>query len=88
MVNSCSFWNLRIDKKTTLNKPRRELGSAILGNIAQSVEQLAVNQCVLGSIPSISVYAVCPGGEEAVLKTVGCYRLSGSNPVCSVREPY
>ena len=23
-------------------------------------------------------------GEEAVLKTVGCKRLAGSNPVCSV----
>ena len=30
-------------------------------------------------------YAVCPGGEEAVLKTVGRKRLAGSNPVCSVR---
>lgn len=26
-------------------------------------------------------YAVCPGGEGAVLKTVGCKRLAGSNPV-------
>lgn len=25
--------------------------------------------------------AVCPGGEGAVLKTVGCNRLAGSNPV-------
>lgn len=29
-------------------------------------------------------YAVCPGGEGAVLKTVGCKRLAGSNPVCGV----
>ena len=28
-------------------------------------------------------YAVCPGGEEAVLKIVGCKRLAGSNPVHS-----
>ena len=28
-------------------------------------------------------YAACPGGEGAVLKTVGCERLAGSNPVCS-----
>ena len=26
-------------------------------------------------------YAVCPGGEEAVLKTVGLKGLAGSNPV-------
>ena len=26
-------------------------------------------------------YAVCPGGEEVVLKTIGCKRLAGSNPV-------
>lgn len=29
-------------------------------------------------------YAVCPGGEGAVLKTVGCKRLAGSNPVYGV----
>ena len=29
-------------------------------------------------------YAVCPGGEEAVLKIVGRKRLAGSNPVYSV----
>ena len=29
-------------------------------------------------------YAVCPGGEGAVLKTVGPKGLAGSNPVCSV----
>ena len=28
--------------------------------------------------------AVCPGGEEAVLKIVGRKRLAGSNPVYSV----
>ena len=30
------------------------------------------------------VYAACPGGEEAVLKTVGSKGLAGSNPVRSV----
>ena len=29
----------------------------------------------------IIFYAVCPGGEGAVLKIVGCNRLAGSNPV-------
>lgn len=29
-----------------------------------------------------SQYAVCPGGEGAVLKTVGLKGLAGSNPVC------
>ena len=29
-------------------------------------------------------FAVCPGGEGAVLKTVGCKRLAGSNPVHGV----
>lgn len=29
-------------------------------------------------------YSVCPGGEGAVLKTVGCKRLAGSNPVYGV----
>ena len=29
-------------------------------------------------------YAVCPGGEGAALKTVGCKRLAGSNPVYGV----
>ena len=36
-------------------------------------------------------YAVCPGGEGAVLKTVGCKRLAGSNPVhgvCSNKSKY
>ena len=36
-------------------------------------------------------YAVCPGGEGAVLKTVGCKRLAGSNPVhgaCSSKSKY
>ena len=32
------------------------------------------------SIKSI-LYAVCPGGEGADLKSVGCKRLAGSNPV-------
>lgn len=31
-------------------------------------------------------YAVCPGGEGAVLKTVGLYGLAGSNPVCGVKK--
>ena len=56
-----------------------------LGNMAQLVEQSAVNRCVLGSIPSVSVYAAFPSGEGAVLKTVGCERLVGSNPMCSVK---
>ena len=29
-----------------------------------------------------NLYAVCPGGEGAVLKTVGPEGLAGSNPVC------
>ncbi len=33
----------------------------------------------------IKKYAVCPGGEGAVLKTVGCNRLAGSNPVHGAR---
>ena len=32
----------------------------------------------------IRKYAVCPGGEGAVLKTVGLNRLAGSNPVHGV----
>ena len=28
-----------------------------------------------------AISAVCPGGEGAVLKIVGCKRLAGSNPV-------
>ena len=31
-----------------------------------------------------AIFAVCPGGEGAVLKTVGCKRLAGSNPVYGV----
>ena len=30
-------------------------------------------------------YAVCPGGEGVVLKTIGCKRLAGSNPVYCVK---
>ena len=30
----------------------------------------------------VETSAVCPGGEGAVLKTVGLKRLAGSNPVC------
>ena len=30
-------------------------------------------------------YAVCPGGEGADLKSVGCKRLAGSNPVHGAR---
>ena len=29
-------------------------------------------------------FAACPGGEGAVLKTVGPKGLAGSNPACSV----
>ncbi len=32
--------------------------------------------------PCNLIYAVCPGGEGAVLKTVGLFGLAGSNPVC------
>ena len=32
--------------------------------------------------PHYPCYAVCPGGEGAVLKTVGPEGLAGSNPVC------
>ena len=38
---------------------------------------------VWARIPVSPPYAVCPGGEEAVLKIVGCKRLAGSNPVHS-----
>lgn len=34
---------------------------------------------------SASKFAVCPGGEGAVLKTVGCKSLAGSNPVHSAK---
>ena len=36
-------------------------------------------------VPVSPPYAVCPGGEGAVLKTVGCNRLAGSNPVHGAR---
>ena len=53
----------------------------------------AFNPEMLGSIPIghinnflllyiVETSAVCPGGEGAVLKTVGLKRLAGSNPVC------
>ena len=32
----------------------------------------------------MTLYAVCPGGEGAVLKTVDQKWFAGSNPVCSV----
>lgn len=32
---------------------------------------------------SAIIYAACPGGEGAVLNTVGRKRLAGPNPVCS-----
>lgn len=35
-----------------------------------------------------SQYAVCPGGEGAVLKTVGLKGLAGSNPVCGAIYAY
>ena len=31
-------------------------------------------------------YAACPGGEDAVLKTVDPKGFAGSNPVCSAFE--
>lgn len=34
--------------------------------------------------PPIQQFAVCPGGEGAVLKTVGLKGLAGSNPVYGV----
>ena len=37
-----------------------------------------------GSNPFDDSYAACPGGEEAVLKTVGLKGLVGSNPMRSV----
>ena len=33
----------------------------------------------------VALYGACPGGEEAVLKTVGLKRFAGSNPVCSAK---
>ena len=36
-------------------------------------------------IPVSAPYAVCPGGEGADLKSVGCKRLAGSNPVHGAR---
>ena len=36
--------------------------------------------------PCNLIYAVCPGGEGAVLKTVGLKGLAGSNPVCGVKK--
>ena len=45
-------------------------------------EHFPYKEEVVGSSPSFRTkYAVCPGGEGAVLKTVGCNRLAGSNPV-------
>ena len=43
----------------------------------------------MGSIPIGHIYikyAVCPGGEGAVLKTVGLKGLAGSNPVYGVHR--
>ena len=56
-------------------------------SVAQMAEQLTFNQRGTGSRPVGStrricaVNAVCPGGEGAVLKTVGLKGLAGSNPV-------
>lgn len=49
-----------------------------------------INMEITGLIPvekqeysSAFYFAACPGGEGAVLKTVGPKGLAGSNPVCS-----
>lgn len=34
-------------------------------------------------VAQLGLYAACPGGEGADLKSVGCKRLAGSNPVRS-----
>ena len=34
------------------------------------------------------IYAVCPGGEGAVLKTVGPKGFAGSNPVCGAWDTH
>ena len=62
------------------------LGSSPAG-ITVAVVQRPVPQIVDLKIwvrfPSVTLKnAVCPGGEEAVLKTVGPSGLAGSNPVC------
>ena len=36
-------------------------------------------------LPVALKLGACPGGEEAVLKTVGLKRFAGSNPVCSAK---
>ena len=46
-----------------------------------SVSPLQGGSCGFESLSEYHLYAVCPGGEGAVLKTVGCNRLAGSNPV-------
>ena len=50
--------------------------------VVQLAERRSVEPKVESSILSIlPIYAVCPGGEGAVLKTVGSKGLAGSNPV-------
>ena len=50
--------------------------------VQRSVPQI-VNLKIWVRFPLVTLikYAVCPGGEGAVLKTVGLKGLAGSNPV-------
>ena len=50
-----------------------------------SVSPLQGGSCGFESLSEYHLYAVCPGGEEAVLKTVGRNWLVGSNPMfCAI----
>ena len=54
------------------------------GTYLSWLEEWSYKPSVESSILSVPIYAMCLGGEEAVLKTVGRKRLAGSNPVHGV----
>ena len=56
-----------------------ELAKKLQLGAASSEEQLLAVRAIVG------LYAACPGGEGADLKSVGPKGLAGSNPVCSAK---
>lgn len=63
--------------KTIIMLPKsRRSGTRLLNGVYRKV----CNSILLGN----ACFAACPGSEEVVLKIIGCKRLAGAIPVCSV----
>ena len=58
--------------------------AGITVTVVQGLVPQVVDLMIRVRLPSVTIYAVCPGGEGAVLKTVELKGFAGSNPVHGV----